>query len=440
MDRTERRKREIRFVHGADLHLGRGLSIPSYDKAGKETQEFLKNAVQDSFSRMIRFAIEKKVDFVLLSGDIFDLNNRSIQDYHLFLEGMKKLEKENIKVYMISGNHDPKGNWKSFFSLPSNVTHFSAMQMDEAEYRDEEGNLLAKIYGRSYEKQADKRKWDLKIEKEDCFQICLLHTMLDKNTPQYMPITLEDLKAYPEIDYFALGHIHQCRILREEKPAVAFSGTILPRDIMEQEKGSMLYGELSPYQKPILQKVVLSDLFWKQVEVALPKEVENFTELESYLEEQKETLLEDIFSSAEGEEAGFAIIRWVLTGKTPLASLLSGKETEGEEELFQIFERVFEEENDRLLTHSVLFPLHPVTEEERPIDPTLLAELDRIFEGWQEGNGKKELEKVMGDLWSFTEDPEKEEEEKLLMEKEEFAFILEKAKELIISRYGEEER
>ena len=106
----------IRFIHAADLHLDTpfsGLEQTSKRLAGK-----LREAPFESFSRIVDIAIEKKVDFVLLAGDLYNTKRVNIKAQSLFIEQLNRLEKIDIPVYLIRGNHDYLTEESKTLALP----------------------------------------------------------------------------------------------------------------------------------------------------------------------------------------------------------------------------------------------------------------------------------------------------------------------------------
>ncbi len=65
-----------------------------------------------------------KPDFVLIAGDIYDGENRSLRAQMKFQEGMDKLNEAGIPVFISHGNHDHLGGKWTRFELPSNVHVF----------------------------------------------------------------------------------------------------------------------------------------------------------------------------------------------------------------------------------------------------------------------------------------------------------------------------
>lgn len=85
----------MKILHTSDLHIGK--YIGTYDL--KEDTEYVLNQVVDT-------AIRKRVEVVLISGDIFDRPNPSEEAIKMYVSFLKGLLDKNIKVIAISGNHD----------------------------------------------------------------------------------------------------------------------------------------------------------------------------------------------------------------------------------------------------------------------------------------------------------------------------------------------
>ena len=85
----------MRFIHTSDWHLGRLFNQASlYDDQAYVLQQIL------------AYAIEYKVEAILLSGDIYDRSSPPIQAIQLFDQFLEQLNSAGIRMIMISGNHD----------------------------------------------------------------------------------------------------------------------------------------------------------------------------------------------------------------------------------------------------------------------------------------------------------------------------------------------
>lgn len=93
----------IRFIHTADIHFG----VENYGKIDLATG--IHSRLLD-FSKALNFiidvAIEENVDFFLFCGDAYKTHNPTQTQQKLFLESFLRLQKAEIPVVIIVGNHD----------------------------------------------------------------------------------------------------------------------------------------------------------------------------------------------------------------------------------------------------------------------------------------------------------------------------------------------
>jgi len=97
--------------------------------------------------------------------------------------------------------------------------------------------ILARVYGISYPTREIKDNLVPRFPRkvDGPFAIGVLHGNVggDPNHDNYAPCSLSDLVSCP-MDYWALGHIHNARILREEAPCVVYPGTDNLNDLLEE--------------------------------------------------------------------------------------------------------------------------------------------------------------------------------------------------------------
>ncbi len=209
----------IRFIHTADLHL----DSPFKGMTGLPTDRL--NRLRDStfvaLTNLINYALETKPDFILIVGDIYDGEDRSLRAQMKFHEGMKKLHAVGIQVLISHGNHDHlAGKWTRF-DLPPNV-HVFDENVGEVQL-NVNGQALS-IYGFSYKERHIRDKMIDRYpvaDKHDSFHIGMLHGSLagDDTHAVYAPFTKSELLA-KQYDYWALGHIHLRQHLHENPPIV----------------------------------------------------------------------------------------------------------------------------------------------------------------------------------------------------------------------------
>lgn len=221
----------IRFLHTADLHLD--TPFKGLTQFPDEQLKWLRESTFQAFTNFIRYAVEKKPDFIVIVGDIYDGEHRSLRAQLKFQEGMEALNEAQIPVFLSYGNHDHlKGTWTRF-ELPENVYVFQ---------EEVEGKTISirgervHVYGFSYpERHVTEPMIDAyPVAQTDEVHIGLLHGSIagDASHAVYAPFTKEALlsKSY---HYWALGHIHKRQVLHEDPPIV-YAGNLQGRHRHEQ--------------------------------------------------------------------------------------------------------------------------------------------------------------------------------------------------------------
>ncbi|MGP4106574.1 metallophosphoesterase family protein [Virgibacillus sp. L01] len=229
---------QISFIHAADLHLDspfKGLAhIPEH------IFKKVRNSTFDALDRLVQSAVDKKVDFVLIVGDLFDNEKQSLKAQVRLRRAFEELRRHDINVYLSYGNHDFINGNIHPVTYPDNVFIFPNEKVSHFTF-EKNNDPSAAIYGFSYENRAvleEKTKEYQRISGKVPFHIGMLHGSLHSNTDHdvYAPFYLSDLTKR-NFDYWALGHIHQREVLKESPPIV-YPGNIQGRNRKETgEKG-----------------------------------------------------------------------------------------------------------------------------------------------------------------------------------------------------------
>jgi DNA repair exonuclease SbcCD nuclease subunit len=95
----------MKFAHLGDCHLG-GWRQPE-----------LKDLNFRSFQYAIDKCIKEKVDFVLVTGDLFDSAYPPIDTLKDTFREFRKLKEEKISVFLIAGSHDYSVSGKTFLDV-----------------------------------------------------------------------------------------------------------------------------------------------------------------------------------------------------------------------------------------------------------------------------------------------------------------------------------
>ncbi len=223
----------FRFIHCSDLHIDspfKGLTsqVPSL-------AERLRESTFRAFHNIVKLALEEKVDAVLIAGDIFDGEDRSLQAQLKFHRGLLELSRAGIPSFIVHGNHDPSNSWSHTLDWPESTHIFPGNKVERFPVI-REGETLAWIYGISYpQKEVNENlASQFKKDQEQGFAIGLLHANVGQHPghDNYAPCSLQDLIS-KDFDYWALGHVHDFKILRENNPCIVYSGNTQARHLKE---------------------------------------------------------------------------------------------------------------------------------------------------------------------------------------------------------------
>jgi DNA repair exonuclease SbcCD nuclease subunit len=229
--------RDFRFLHTADIHLDspmRGLEADP-DAPIKLVRE----ASRAAFRNLIDTAINERVAFLLIAGDLYDGDWQDWRTGLFFVEQVSRLAAAGIPLIMVAGNHDAASVITRHLRLPEHVTLFP---------HDRGGRLLLEeygvaVHGQSFATRAVTEDLSRNYPNPvpDLFNIGLLHTSLTGRPghENYAPTTVDVLiaKGY---DYWALGHVHAREIIHED-PWIVFPGNLQGRQVRESgPKGATL--------------------------------------------------------------------------------------------------------------------------------------------------------------------------------------------------------
>jgi exonuclease SbcD len=203
---------KIKFAHLADCHLGAWRN------------ENLNKIGYNSFKNAIKRIIEEQVDFVIISGDLYDVSNPKVDVVDLATRELKRLKDNDIPVYGVMGSHDFSPSNKSMLrplisaELFINVSNGKMIE-DHTKLKlnfTEDPKTKIKLTGLRARKRSleieDYRKLDLEsLEKEKGIKVFVFHTLLN----ELKPIEYKDMESAPKsflprnFIYYAGGHMHK---------------------------------------------------------------------------------------------------------------------------------------------------------------------------------------------------------------------------------------
>jgi DNA repair exonuclease SbcCD nuclease subunit len=219
----------MKFLHAADVHLDSPLDgLERYEGAPVEQ---LRGATRQALKNLVELAIQQRVDFVIIAGDVYDGDWRDYNTGLFFSGQMAELNRAGIPVFLIKGNHDAASQVSKALTLPDRVHVFSHSRPETVRLEA----LEVALHGQSYAERAvtDDLSRAYPAPVPGWFNIGLLHTSATgrEGHENYAPCTIEGLRA-KGYDYWALGHVHQREVLSED-PWIVFPGNIQGRHIRE---------------------------------------------------------------------------------------------------------------------------------------------------------------------------------------------------------------
>ncbi len=251
------------FLHCADPHLGSPMSGLAL-KDAKVAERFAA-ATREAFSDMVSRAIEERVAFVLIAGDLYDGPWPDNAIGLFFNREAGRLARAGIPVFLIKGNHDAESVVARTIFPPDNVRQFSTSRAHTLEIPE----LRVAVHGRGFADRAVTENIAAKYPaaKAGWFNIGLLHTSCEGNAKHatYAPCSVAELVARG-YDYWALGHIHQYQELHRD-PWIVYAGNLQGRSVRETgAKGAALV-DVADGQVVGVRRLIVDRARWIEAEV-----------------------------------------------------------------------------------------------------------------------------------------------------------------------------
>jgi len=216
---------DMKFGHMADLHLG-ATSDPLMRRLEMETLE-----------KSLQKCIDKDVDFLIISGDIFHVNIPDLGVVRDSVRAFMRFVETGRKIYVVYGSHDFSPNSTSIIDILDEAGVFTRVGKPSAingKLRpsvitdDRSGALITGISGR---RASLEREAFINLDREYLaslrgFKVFVFHTGIEEDRlegERYEGISSTDLPK--GFDYYAGGHVHRT-IDHSSKKGVVFPGPL----------------------------------------------------------------------------------------------------------------------------------------------------------------------------------------------------------------------
>ncbi|OPY56312.1 MAG: putative metallophosphoesterase YhaO [Pelotomaculum sp. PtaU1.Bin035] len=304
------------FVHAADLHLdsqfkGFEQAVSTGGRVPEEVLRRLRNCTFEAFDNIVDLCIRRKVDFLLLAGDIYDVADKSLRAQLRFRDGLVRLAEAGIPAFVVHGNHDHCSGWRADLKFPGTVHVFSDQEVESRPVL-RSGREIARVYGISYPGPAVSEDYSTRFKRSGApFAIALLHCNVGcmEGYENYAPCRLSDL-IIKDFDYWALGHVHSRAILNPAGPCVAYPGCSQGRHPRETGEKGCYWVNVTDNRSVSLEFVPTATVRWETVRMS----IENIANDLELLEKLEKGLL-DLQEISGGQPV---VARVILTGRGTL--------------------------------------------------------------------------------------------------------------------------
>ena len=228
----------MKFAHLADCHIG----------SWRDPK--LKDISTIAFQKAIDKCMEENVDFILISGDLFNTSLPRIDNLKKVVSILKQLKDKNIPVYIIPGSHDYSPSGKTMLDVLEQAGLFvNVVKGEEIDGKlklsftidQKTGAKITGMLGKRYslEKEYYKNLILENLEQEQGYKIFMLHSGIDELKPEdQQNIITQPISLLPKnFNYYAAGHVH---IVKETKidgyGLIVYPGPLFPNSFSELEK------------------------------------------------------------------------------------------------------------------------------------------------------------------------------------------------------------
>jgi exonuclease SbcD len=204
----------VRIVITGDNHLN------LYNqKLGSKLAE-RRNRIGQAWWRTIEYAVEHKADIYINTGDLFDQLSPRNPPRARVVEAFKTLKDHGIEAYIAAGNHEAPANERDGASPHSILAEAGLAKVFESytdfqQYKQTVNGVEVSIAGMSYNRNLAPKDDPLEgraIPAGSDLNIAVLHYSVEEIAPPIWEepvIKVESIKRNPQIQIYAMGHIHE---------------------------------------------------------------------------------------------------------------------------------------------------------------------------------------------------------------------------------------
>lgn len=273
-----------------DIHLGR---TPQGLPAGFEPERFSPRA---AWREAVEEALRRKVDAVVLLGDVVDHDRNFLEAYSPLKQGVEKLLAAGIRVVAVVGNHDVE-------VLPRLAREIAGLRLigaggawEELELRGRDQTTL-RLVGWSFPRARVTEDPVASLPaalrgRANLPTLGVVHGELDTSASYHAPLR-RTLLASCGFDGWLLGHVHQ-PTLDSAQDSLGYLGSLVGLDAGEQGRRGPWSVRVGSAGSVTFEHLPLARLRWEALELHVDA---------SSTPEQVESQLVRLFEAAAGDPA-----------------------------------------------------------------------------------------------------------------------------------------
>ena len=168
----------------------------------------------------IEYAINNQADIYINTGDLFDQLSPRNPPRARVVEAFKNLKDNGVMAYIVAGNHEAPSNERDGASPHTILAEAGLARVFENctefnNYKQKIDGMVVSLSGMSYNRNLASREDPLEgkiIPAEGDLNIAVLHYSIEDIAPPIWEepvIKVESIKKNPQIQIYAMGHIHE---------------------------------------------------------------------------------------------------------------------------------------------------------------------------------------------------------------------------------------
>jgi DNA repair exonuclease SbcCD nuclease subunit len=248
----------VSFLHTADFQIGKG-----FGSLRPEAAVVLRRQRIETVRRIAELAKERRVDAVLVAGDVFDFDTVSNETVHSFLQALSGYTGPWV---IIPGNHDPVAAgsvWHRIQELGRPANLLTSLEPEILVLANGCLAVLTAPLQRRHETRDLTSVWDTMATPPHAVRVGLAHGAITSHTPAGFDATnpvAGDREVLGRLDYLALGDWHGTMQVGKRS---WYSGTPETDHFKTNDSGNVLLVTIDdPGAVPFVQKIQVGCYRW----------------------------------------------------------------------------------------------------------------------------------------------------------------------------------